>query len=124
MACSHAQSGFLSFFFFFGLQHIACGISVPSPGIDLVPSVVKACSPNHWTTREFSEILHKSREDTIEKWGQDENIPAMFSLQFYVTAFQNYTVFSECALLSHCIISQMTFPSPSPSVEFLASFKT
>ena len=31
----------------------ACGILVPWPGIEFRPSVVKAWSPNPWTTREF-----------------------------------------------------------------------
>ena len=29
----------------------ACGVLVPRPRIELVPSAVKAQSPNHWTTR-------------------------------------------------------------------------
>ena len=32
----------------------ACGISVPGPGTESVPLVVKAWSSNQWTAREFS----------------------------------------------------------------------
>ena len=39
----------LFFFFFFA----PCGILIPRPGIEPVPPSVDACSPNHWTTREF-----------------------------------------------------------------------
>ena len=42
------------FFFFFPfswLHHVACGILVPQPGIEPVPSAVKAQNPNHWTAR-------------------------------------------------------------------------
>ena len=31
---------------------MACGISVPRPGIEPVPPAVEAQSLNHWTTRE------------------------------------------------------------------------
>ena len=31
----------------------ACGILVPGPGIEPVPSAVKTQSPNHWTAREL-----------------------------------------------------------------------
>lgn len=48
----------------------------------------------------------------------------MFSLRVYTPPFKNYSVFSDCAFLSHGTISQMAFPSPSLSVEFLSSFKT
>ena len=41
------------FFFFFFLHCKACVILVPSPGIELGTTTVKALSPNHWTTREF-----------------------------------------------------------------------
>ena len=34
-------------------NHMACGILVPQPGIEPVPPVVEAWSPNHWTAREF-----------------------------------------------------------------------
>ena len=40
-------------FLFFWLRLAACGILVPRPGIEPVPSTVRAQSPNHWTTREF-----------------------------------------------------------------------
>ena len=34
-----------------GAQPAACGILVPRPGIELVPSAVEARSLNHWTAR-------------------------------------------------------------------------
>ena len=42
----------IGFFFFWSCSE-ACGILVPRPGIEPVPSAVKALSPNHWTAREF-----------------------------------------------------------------------
>ena len=41
------------FLIYFWLRHTACRILVPRPGIEPVPSAVKALSPNHWTAREF-----------------------------------------------------------------------
>ena len=32
---------------------LACGILLPRPGIEPVPSAMKAWSPNHWMAREF-----------------------------------------------------------------------
>ena len=40
-------------FSFFWPCHMACGILVPQPGIELRPSKVRAQSLNHWTTRQF-----------------------------------------------------------------------
>ena len=42
--------------FSFLLCHVACGIEVPPPGIEWGPSVMKAQSPKHWTSREFSGL--------------------------------------------------------------------
>ena len=41
------------FFFFFWPCCAACGILVPSTGIEHRPLVVWVPGPNHWTTREF-----------------------------------------------------------------------
>ena len=43
----------IHFFFFFWSCSEACGILVPRPGFEPVPSSVKALSPNHWTAKEF-----------------------------------------------------------------------
>ena len=43
----------LIIFFFFWSCGEACRILVPRPGIEPVPSAVKALSPNHWTARKF-----------------------------------------------------------------------
>ena len=46
--------------FFFWSCHVACGILVPSPGIELMPSSLEVQSLNHWTTREvLYDDLHK-----------------------------------------------------------------
>ena len=42
-------TAFLVLFFFFAV----CGISIPKPGIEPGPLVVKAQIPDYWTTREF-----------------------------------------------------------------------
>ena len=38
---------------FFLPCHIACGILVPSPGIEPVPAAMEAWSLNHWSMKEF-----------------------------------------------------------------------
>ena len=40
-------------FCFMWLRREACGILVSRPEIELMPSAVKAWSPNHWTAQEF-----------------------------------------------------------------------
>ena len=51
-----------SHLFILGLCCVACGIIVPLPGTEPMPSAVKAQSPNHWTTREFlGYILNHKR---------------------------------------------------------------
>ena len=40
---------------FFWLHHAACGVLVPWPGIEPVPSAVKAWSPNHWTANKSQQ---------------------------------------------------------------------
>ena len=45
--------GTFKLFCFFWLRCTACAISVPPPGIEPVPSAVKAWSPNHWIAGEF-----------------------------------------------------------------------
>ena len=51
----------IDFFFFFGLRHMACRISVPRPGIESTPPAVEAQSLNSLrvpgTTREVPEIV-------------------------------------------------------------------
>ena len=48
---------FFFFFCFFWLHHPAYEILVPRPGIEPVPSAVKAWSPNYWTAREFPKVF-------------------------------------------------------------------
>ena len=36
---------------------MACGILVPRPGIEPVPSAVTAQSPNYWSAREFPNCI-------------------------------------------------------------------
>ena len=43
------------FFFFFWPHCEACGILVPQPGIEPVPSATTVQSLNHWTAGEFPE---------------------------------------------------------------------
>ena len=50
------------FFFFFWLHCVACGILVPRPGVEPMPSAVKSLSPNHWTSREFPMDLQLTKE--------------------------------------------------------------
>ena len=45
------------FFFFFLPYCKICRILVLSPGMELAPPAVGACSLNHWTTREVPELF-------------------------------------------------------------------
>ena len=47
------KSGFI---YLFRPCHVACGISVPQPGIEPVPSAVKTQNPNHRTDRGFLTV--------------------------------------------------------------------
>ena len=61
------------YLFNFWLHWVACGILIPQPGIEPMPSAVKAWSPNHWTSREVSQLIHfkdKEIEVHITSWGQ------------------------------------------------------
>ena len=40
-------------FFFLDLLHNLWDLSSPATGMEPVPPAIEACSPNHWTTREF-----------------------------------------------------------------------
>ena len=39
---------------YFWLPHPACGLLVPRPGVEPIPSAVKVQGPNPWTTSDFS----------------------------------------------------------------------
>ena len=123
MACSHAQSGFLRFFYYYlDCTTQLVGSQFPHQGLILCPRWWKhgvlITGPPENSLRSF---IRAERTQLRNGYRRRIFLPCFPCSS--VTAFQNYTVFSECALLSHCIISQMTFPSP-PSVEFLSSFKT
>ena len=53
----HLATSIIIFFFSFWPWHVVCGILFPQLGTEPRPSAVKAQSPNHWTTREFSIIV-------------------------------------------------------------------
>ena len=48
---------FLSFFLYFLLHHIVCGISVPRPGIEPATPAVEVRSLNHWTAGNSSKAF-------------------------------------------------------------------
>ena len=56
------------FLSFLNFGHIACGILVPWPGIELGPTAVRARSPNYWTAREFPGELSNGPEITLCRW--------------------------------------------------------
>ena len=60
-------------FFFFWLSHTACGILVPRPRIEPVPSAVEACSPNHCTAREFLKWTNWKALVCIHLWNNHHN---------------------------------------------------
>ena len=54
-----ALSSYMPFFFFFlRPHHLACGMFVPRPGIELTPPALGVQSLNHWTTREVLPFLY------------------------------------------------------------------
>ena len=48
-----------AFFFFSGRGRVACGILVPRPGMEPVPSALGVQSLNHWTAREVRKSILK-----------------------------------------------------------------
>ena len=48
----------IPFLFIFLFWCVACGILFPWSGIELMPPVVEAQSPNHWTTKELPWVTH------------------------------------------------------------------
>ena len=67
-AASACESLFVFFFvFFFLLYHVTCGISVPWPGIKLMPPALEALSLNHWTTNEVQELVEKTEFHALHK---------------------------------------------------------
>ena len=56
------------FLVFLGLRRTACGILVPRPGIEPVPPVVEAWSPNHWTAREVPTFSFLRNLHTVLQW--------------------------------------------------------
>ena len=40
---------------------MACGILVPQPGIEPMPSAMETQSPNHWTAREFVRSIFQNK---------------------------------------------------------------
>ena len=70
------------------LCHIACGILVPPPGIELCSKkalAVKAPSPNHWITREFPGLIFGlfSLHSTLYL-----NLPKVLDCQWFSNAHQ------------------------------------
>ena len=59
MANIFAEGTFSTCFVLFclGLHHTACGMLVPRPGIEPLPSAVRAQSPNHCTNGEFPVLF-------------------------------------------------------------------
>ena len=45
---------------------MACGILVPWPGIKPAPPAMEVQSPNHWTTREFTQW--KRFKGVFQEW--------------------------------------------------------
>ena len=46
-------------FYFIFIEHAACGISVPQPGVEPTPPALEAWNLNHWIAR---EVLHWDSE--------------------------------------------------------------
>ena len=54
----------------FWLYHAVCGILVPWPGIEPIPSAMKASSFNHWFPREFPRAYNSCEfYSTFPGWG-------------------------------------------------------
>ena len=70
---------------------VAYRISVPQPGIKPVPPAVKALSPNHWTTREFSSF------DFLPV----PSFPSLINELDSLLCIHFTSVWQFCAVLSH-----------------------
>lgn len=62
-SCSFINSLFT---YFLLLNHTACGILVPQPGIEPVSSAVKEQCPKHWTTWEFPPLTESQYGESIK----------------------------------------------------------
>ena len=71
----HTQIMFLG-----GGHHAVCGILLPCPGIEPVPLLVKAWSPNPWTAREVrTETFDTSINIRLSKsWSYIDHHPLVF----------------------------------------------
>ena len=59
----HYTVVFYLFIFIFGLGHMACGILVPLPGIELALPALEAWSLKHWIPSEVSIIQLWKKEE-------------------------------------------------------------
>ena len=66
-AASPCESLSVFLFVCFWLYHVTCGISVPRPGIKLMPPALEALSLNHWTTNEVQELVEKTESHALHK---------------------------------------------------------
>ena len=120
--------------FFFFPHHVACGISVPHPGIKPVSPALQALSLNHWNFREVSvmftspdslttfvmrilfhfksptkpKILDSSGKVLNNTYHQLKNI---FQYVFFVIPvlgiLGNYLVYHRNRSLSHCTLNRV-----------------
>lgn len=74
MAASYLGRSYAKANVLFWLRCMAWGVLVPVPGTEPAPSAVKAQSPNHWTRREFQELL-KLEGDFLEDFGLETSAP-------------------------------------------------
>ena len=94
----NCPSDWLLFFFLMFVIYLfiwpcrrACGILVPWPGIEPVPSAVKAQSPNHWTAREFLIDCFLQAPFTFLIWPFFQMLP-LFATLFHLLTSQKHMI--------------------------------
>ena len=92
--------------FFFWLSWSACGILVPQPGIEPIPSTVKDQSPNHKIPREFLSVLIYKRKPQMGT--QD-------CLVFLVTSLQSCVDVATLQNDCHYLLASFQIPSTHTS---------
>ena len=97
---------FHKYMYIFCPCHVTCGIFVPRPGVEPVPSAVKVPSPNHWTAREFPhKYLIKLNGPFLDY--KEKEIPSLYVNYLYGFVGFHLYVFFVCVLWS--LINRMSF---------------
>ena len=91
--------------FFFRLNHVACSILVPWPGIEPRPPVVEAQSLNHWATREVHHISSWNSSFNRVHGNKSQNLAPLTLSHLYPTKNMRVCIYTLIDT-SVCVYSQ------------------